>query len=133
MSSPSLVGCSREGCWIFLLLPLLSLEMMQKGCREDDLESVTCNERTILSPVWETVDSPWPKNKGKHVSISTALQVFSLQCLDKEMVMLLAGALRAVFVKLCQDSRYFVQMKVVSLFLGRSGSEKWVGKFESLA
>lgn len=68
----------------------------------------------------------------ENLSISMALQVFSLRCLDKEMVMLLAGALRVEFVKLCQDSRYFVQMKVVSLFLGTRGSEKLVGRFESL-
>lgn len=35
--------------------------------RQDVLESVTCNERAILSPVRETVDSPWPKNSGKYV------------------------------------------------------------------
>lgn len=37
------------------------------------LESVTCSERTILSPVCETIDLPWPKYSGKHLPISTGL------------------------------------------------------------
>ena len=47
--------------------------------------------------------------------------------------MLLADALRTMLVKLHQGPRGFVQMRVILLFLGTSGSEKWVGKFESLA
>lgn len=63
-----------------------------------------------------------------------ALRVFLLvPVLGKEMVMLLADALRAVLVKPHQGPKGFVQMRVILLFLGTSGSEKWVQKFESLA